>query len=341
MKCPCCGNPSTFHDDTWRLPEACPGCGHRWQCPAEVAPPDYRTQQYRNNTASPEHREKLSDRLLDIRPLLKPGMSILEIGCAEGSLGQLVRGIAAVIYTGIELSADAENAARVLNRVIQSPAASIVGEKFDLLLSFHVLEHIGDIAGELAHWRRLLAEEGNLLLEVPNKAGHHLLSMDPNLEHIHQFTPVSLTALLHHSGFDVERLATGHWESSVYSDSLRVLARPALNDAQRRVQLLQRFLALLPEPFAAWGIGGDFHGYVEPLLDSLPVTALIDNAAQRHGERHGHLIIEAYDPQRHGNLHILVCSVRYREEILRDIAALGVAPSRIVTLDEIFGTVEP
>lgn len=340
MRCPCCGNPSTFRDDTWRFPEACPGCGHRWQCLAEVVSPDYRTQQYRNSTTSPEHRKKLNDRLLDIRPLLKPGMSILEIGCAEGSLGQLVRGIAAVIYTGIELSADAENAARVLNRVIRSPAASIVGEKFDLLLSFHVLEHIGDIAGELAHWRRLLAEEGNLLLEVPNKAGHRLLSMDPNQEHIHQFTPASLTALLHHTGFEVQGLETGHWESSVYSDSLRVLARPALNDAQRRTRLLQCFLARLPEPFAAWGIGGDFRSYVEPLLDSLPVAALIDNAAQRHGERHGPLVVEVYTPPRHGRLPILVCSVRHREEIMRDLASLGIAASRIVTLDDIFGTTE-
>ena len=267
-------------------------------------------------------------------------MRILEIGCAEGSLGQRVRGVAAVTYTGVELSADADSAARVLDRVIRSPAGSIAGESFDLLLSFHVLEHIEDIAGELAHWRRLLADGGNLLVEVPNQAGHRLLGMDPNLEHIHQFTPASLTALLHHTGFEVQGLGTGHWESSVYSDSLRVLARPALTDAQRRTRLLQRFLARLPEPFAAWGIGGDFRSYVEPLLDSLPVAALIDNAAQRHGERHGPLVVEAYYPPRHGSLSILVCSVRHREEILRDLATLGISGSRIVTLDDIFGTAE-
>jgi SAM-dependent methyltransferase len=303
--------------------------------------PNYRTQKHRNSTSSTGHREKLSDRLRDIKPLLKPGIRILEIGCAEGSLGQLVRGIATVTYTGIELSADAESAARVLDRVLRSPAATLANEHFDLLLSFHVLEHIEDIAGELAHWRRLLADDGRLLIEVPNQAGHRLLDMDPNLEHIHQFTPASLAALLQHSGFAVERLQTGHAESSVYSDSLRVVARPALNDAQQRTRLLQRFLARLPESFAAWGIGGDFRGYVEPLLEALPVAALIDNAAQRHGERHGALVVEAYDPQRHGSLPILVCSVRHRDEILSDLATFGISASRIVTLDDIFGTVEP
>ncbi len=253
----------------------------------------------------------------------------------------MVRQSVAVDYTGIELSEDAATASNVLTRVARAPAKTMADETFDLLLSFHVLEHVQDIAGELGHWRRLLADDGNLLIEVPNQAGHRLLSRDPNPEHIHQFTPASLTALLHHSGFEVEHLEAGHWESSVYSDSLRILAHPALNNAQKRTLLLQRFLARLPKPFAAWGIGGDFRGYVEPLLDSLPVTALIDNAVQRHGERHSHLVIEAYDPQRHGSLPVLVCSVRHREEILRDLAVLGIPPSRIVTLDDIFGTVEP
>ncbi len=341
MACPCCGNASTSRDNALRLPQACPACGHRWQGGVAAESPDYRTQKHRNNTSSPGHRDKLASRLRDIAPLLKPGMRILEIGCAEGSLGQLVRRIAAVAYTGVELSADAENAARVLDRVVRAPATSITGETFELLLSFHVLEHIEDIAVELTHWRRLLADGGSLLVEVPNHAGHRLLGQDPNPEHLHQFTPASLTALLQHVGFAVERLETGHRESAVYSDSLRVLAHPVLDDAQRRAMLLQRFQAWLPKPFAAWGIGGDFRGYVEPLLDSLPVAALIDGAVQRHGDRHGRLAAEAYDPARHGDLLILICSIRYRDDILRDLAALGIPPSRIVSLDDVFGTTEP
>lgn len=268
-------------------------------------------------------------------------MRVIEIGCAEGSLGQLVRRIASVTYTGVELSADAESAAHVLDRVIRAPASSIAGETFDLLLSFHVLEHIEDIAGELTQWRRLLGDGGSLLVEVPNQAGHRLLSLDPNPEHLHQFTPASLAALLQHAGFTVDRLETGHWESSLYSDSLRVIAHPVLDDFQRRAILLQRFLARLPKQFVAWGIGGDFRGYVEPLLDSLPVAALIDSAVACHGQRHGRLAVEAYDPQRHGDLPILICSVRYRDDILHDLAAMGIPSSRIVSLDDIFGAPEP
>lgn len=341
MTCPCCGNARTSRDEALRLPTSCPACGHRWHGGVAVASPDYSTQQHRNRTSSNVHRDKLSDRMRDIAPLLKPGMRVIEIGCAEGSLGQLVRRIASVTYTGVELSADAESAAHVIDRVIRAPASSIAGETFDLLLSFHVLEHIEDIAGELAHWRRLLADGGSLLIEVPNQAGHRLLSLDPNPEHLHQFTPASLIALLQHSSFAVDHLETRHRESSVYSDSIRIHARPTISEAQRKAMLLGRFLSWLPNRFAAWGIGGDFRGYIEPLLDSLPVETLIDSAVARHGERYGHLVVEAYDPARHGSLPILVCSVRYREEILRDMAELGIAQSRIVTLDDIFGALEP
>ncbi|MCK9379674.1 MAG: class I SAM-dependent methyltransferase [Sulfuritalea sp.] len=279
--------------------------------------------------------------MADISPLLRPGMRVLEIGCAEGSLGAIVSQSIPVHYTGIEISEDATTAAKILDRVVRSPATMLVNEKFDLLLSFHVLEHVGDIAGEIGHWRTLLADQGRLIVEVPNQAGHPLLDLDPNPEHLHQFTPTSIAALLLHANFEIDRLESGHWESSVYSDSLRVLARPALNDEQRRTLLLQRFIDRLPEPFAAWGIGGDFRAYVEPLLDSLPVAALIDSDVQRHGERHGRLAVEAYDQQRHASLPILVCSVRYREDILRDLAMLGIPSSRIVSLDDVFGPTVP
>ena len=48
--------------------------------------------------------------MADISPLLRSGMRVLEIGCAEGSLGAMVRDSVAVHYTGIKLSEDATSA---------------------------------------------------------------------------------------------------------------------------------------------------------------------------------------------------------------------------------------
>lgn len=338
MACPCCLN-STVRDSTDPILtyQDCFQCGHRWVTRKEGGAVDYGKLCGRNIPETGAHARKMQDRMADIEPHLRPDMMVLEIGCAEGSLGAIVRNSFAVQYTGIELSEDAMIAARVLDRVLRSPASAITGEQFDLLLSFHVLEHIADVAGELAHWRRLLVKSGRLIVEVPNQAGHRLLDVDLNPEHLHQFSPASLSALLHHAGFEIERLESGHWESSVYSDSLRVIARASLSDTERREQLLHRFADRLPQPFAVWGVGGDFRCYVLPLLDSLPVAALLDNNVEWHGTRYRHLAVEGYDPLRHQDLTILVSSVRHRESILKDLASRGIPLSRVVSLDDIFG----
>lgn len=277
--------------------------------------------------------------MADLSPLLRPGMRVLEIGCAEGSLGARIRQSVALSYTGTELSADAETARTVLDRVVGSPQ-EMGREEFDLVLCFHVLEHIDSISEQTRLWHGLLAPGGRLVVETPSGSGHPLLDRDPNPEHLHQFTAASIAALLLRTGFEVESIASGHWESSVYSNSLRVIATPALAAGERRELLLRRFRQWLPKPFAVWGTGGDFRAYVEPLLDSLPVATLLDIAAARLGERHGNLTVEAYDPQRHRELDILVCSVRYRDDIMRHLAGIGIEASRLVCLDDIFGPQE-
>ena len=339
MNCPCCGAASQTQLER-RLTERCAACGHQWRPQVARARTDYQQQSRRNDPATLAHRTKLDDRLKDIAPRLSPKLRVLEIGCAEGSLGARIMSIADVHYTGIELSADAQIAEKVLHRTFREPAANLRGEDFDLLLSFHVLEHIEDIAAEVRAWRALLNDRGTLILEVPNQAGHALLEQDPNIEHLHQFTMASLCALLQAADFELERVTTGHFESPVYNDSLRVIAHPRMTVDIKRAQLQARFLAALPGPFAAWGIGGDYQSYVEPWLDSLPLVALIDSNAERHGERRGGLIIEAYDQQRHGKLLVLICSLRFAPEIARDAMASGVNAEAIVYLGAIFSGLE-
>lgn len=342
VTCPCCSRPIDPRDGADHDPFRCDGCGHHWRHPGAATATDYGRQKGRNAIGDPSHARKLQDRLSDISPLLRAGARVLEIGCAEGSLGSMLRQVMPGLhYTGVELSDDAVAAAGVLDWVIRTPTASLEGEKFDLLLSFHVLEHIAGIRAEASCWRRLIADDGYLVVEVPDQAGHALLDRDPNPEHLHQFNAASIAALLRHAGFEIDRIESGHWESAVYSNSLRVIARPALASRQRRDLLLRRFRKHLPDAFAAWGIGGDFRAYVEPLLPLLPVAALVDAATEKHGQRHGSLVVEAYDPQRHGSLAILVCSVRHRRDILQDLVAQGIPSSRIVTLDDIFGSREP
>jgi hypothetical protein len=337
--CPCCGGSAVESRQVPAPHEACAACGHFWKNVADPASSGrYYAALEGRNAGSPELMERrLRDRMRTLSGLLRDRMRVIEIGCAEGALGARAKAHAQLDYTGIEPSRDAAAAGRVLDHVLPGTPPRLDGEAYDLLLAFHVLEHIADISAETARWRSLLKSDGLAVVEVPRGAGHPLLSWDANAEHLHQFTAGSLTALLQRSGLEAVALTSGHFESAVYSDSLRLVARPALPDAARRRALLERFRGRLPGRFAVYGLGGDFRNYVQPLLAELAVAALLDSDTRRHGERIAGLAVEPFDRARHARMTVLVASLRYREEIAALLSAQGVAPTAIVGLEEIYG----
>ncbi|HEX5392718.1 MAG TPA: class I SAM-dependent methyltransferase [Rhodocyclaceae bacterium] len=309
-------------------------CGHRWRSAPGTT--HYESQQNRNYLPTAISERKFDDRLASIRPLLREHMRILEIGCAEGLLGARIKRLLPVEYWGLEISADADTAATHLDQVLRVPAAQCHEQPFDLILSFHVLEHIDQGLEELRQWRRLLKPEGHLLLEVPNGAGHQLLMRDAHPEHAHQFSPASLALLAQRAGFQVQAISTGHFESPTYQDSLRLLATPALEEGQRRELLLQRFRERLGTGFVVCGLGGDFRNYVAPLIDDLPVAALCDGNPSNHGKRIGQQQIVAYDPAQFAGLPVLIASQRHEAEIRAALLAQGVPPANVVGLADIY-----
>lgn len=328
-RCPCCGFGAASTEEA-----RCEVCGHRWRQAPGAA--HYTVLQNRNHLPAAVGERKFEDRLASIRPLLKDGMRILEIGCAEGVLGAKLKALAPVEYWGLEISADADRAAKLLDNVLRIPAAECDEGPFDLILSFHVLEHIEQIGEELQHWKRLLKPEGRLLVEVPNGAGHPLLARDANQEHAHQFSPASLTLAVQRAGFQVLSLGHGHFESPTYPDSLRLLAAPRLDDEQREARLLQRFRSRLGDRFVVYGLGGDFRNYVMPLLDRLPVVALCDGNPENRGEAIGRHTVAAFDANRFSGLPVLIASQRHEEEIRFALAAQGVTLDKLVGLGDIY-----
>lgn len=332
--CPCCDTCAPSALDRGHAAFRCGACGHTWR--GTALSDGYYAACAGRNAGMPDQGRKLADRMAGLAPHLATGMRILEIGCADGELGAEIKRHAAVNYTGIELSPDAILAATRLDHVFRHPSAELEAEPFDLLLSFHVLEHLSDLRTELGHWRRLLKAEGRVVVEVPHQGGHPLVDFDRHPEHVHQFSVASLATLLDKTGFTVDRIGTGHFESVVYSDSLRVVARPALSPEQRTRQLLARFHAHLPGPFVVYGVGGDFRNYVEPWLAHLPVRALCDSDARNHGRMVGPYRVSAYDPDTLSALPILVASTRHDSDIRRQLDRLGVADRSIVSLAYIY-----
>ncbi len=334
--CPCCcagavllPSPAYTH---------CMRCGHRWRLPLETTGAGYyETLVARNDPQAPWFRRKIAERMAALSALLESGVQrVLEVGCAEGELGGAIKARFNVVYDGVELSRDRELAEQNLDQVFPIPASQLSTLAYELIVSFHVLEHIAQPQQELAAWSRLLSEHGRILIEVPNRSGHPLLGNDHNPEHLHQFTSASLTILLARCGFDCHELSVGHYESPVYSDSLRVVARAQLTEDCQRRQLIQRFRDKISGPFAVYGIGGDFLNYVAPLAQSLDIQALLDSSPAKWGQLFGRQVVAAYDPMEHAALPILVCSIRFAAEIKQHLLALGIAPARIIGLESVY-----
>ena len=108
-------------------------------------------------------------RLELLRPWLREGMSVLEIGAATGFLLDAIRPIVGDRVVGVEPGDDFRTfAADELGIEMHSSRDAVAGRRFDLILSYYVVEHLRDPVGELGQWRELLNPGGHLALEVPN-----------------------------------------------------------------------------------------------------------------------------------------------------------------------------
>ncbi len=269
--------------------------------------------------------------------MMEPGiLRVLEIGCAEGELGSEIKVRFPIVYDGLELSQDVEKAREKLDQVYRTSSEQINCSPYDLIVSFHVLEHIASPEFEIQCWSRLLATQGQLVIEVPNQSGHPLLHTDQNTEHLHLFTPASLTILLARQGFICRTLSLDNYESPVYTDSIRVVAQRPLIESEKRALLIERFRSKMDGQFIVYGIGGDFNNYVAPLINDLAIQALIDSSPSKLGQKFGRYLVTSYDPEQHGKLPILVCSIKFGSEIRRHLLNIGIAPERIIGLESVY-----
>lgn len=332
--CPCCATVEVLQPSpAYTL---CRCCGHRWRLPiAGLA--DYETLVARNDLTLPWSRRKMHERVVAVSNLLQAGGErVLEVGCAEGELGRQIKARHVLTYDGVELSQDRAMAARHLDQVFHTPAIQVHASPYDLIVSFHVLEHVERPDQEIQAWASLLSPHGRVVVEVPNQSGHPLLASDRNPEHLHQFTCASLSLLFTRNGFACQSLSTGHYESPVYADSLRLLAhlQPTVQACESR--LIERIQQCTGGPFLVYGIGGDYLNYIAPLAQALPIRGLLDSSASKWGQRFGDHVVAGYDPSAHGDLPIVICSIRFAADIHQHLLSLGIATHRIIGLDSIF-----
>jgi len=335
VTCCCCGG--SAHDKNEKNNFfRCPCCGHQWlPVNSELNLQHYAELSDRNAMPKAYLDRKLQERVTFLMSMIHKGMSILEVGCAEGDLGKHLKEKVDVYYTGVELSADAIAAEKVLDSVIRKPNVLLDENQFDLIISFHVLEHIAEPLMEIDNWKKMLKPNGCLVIEVPNQSGHPLVVFDQNTEHIHQFNTVSIMALMAHAGFKVTSLISGCFESPSYIDSIRVVADQNLSDEEKNGAMINRLLSVINGCFDMYGIGGDFFNYIHPLLNKLPVSCLFDRQQQQHGKVGRGFVVKPFDISENEGRPILITSIRFQEEIKRMLLTLGVPENKIFYLSDI------
>ena len=136
---------------------------------------------------------------------------ILDLGCGDGSF---LAALGEESCVGLDMSADALAAARARGLAVvhgDPTGCSLPDGSFSLVTMFHMLEHVASPQPVLATAKRLLREDGDLVVQVPNtrswQAGLFGLRW-ANLDvprHLVNYSDRSLVSTLQRSGFSVLR----------------------------------------------------------------------------------------------------------------------------------------
>lgn len=160
----------------------------------------------------------------EMLPFIPAGLtSLLDVGCASGAFGAMLKSRMAVQVTGIEPHYESALAARTkLDHVVHGgaevAAAQLSGQLFDCITFNDVLEHLVDPWETLRQVRHLLRPGGVVVASIPN-VRHLSVSRDYLIDgkweyqsegvldrtHLRFFTRSSMRDLFATSGYEVTR----------------------------------------------------------------------------------------------------------------------------------------
>ena len=195
----------------------CSDCGLVFLYPrlTEDEQKKYYAQQYRDDYEEISVEKRFSNdmaeaekRLLRIKDIAPPSGSLLEIGSGSGAFLYLSSQYFNMV-SGVELDVRAQEFLRKKSLNIYSDLNEISGKKFDVIVLFHVLEHLLEPVKFIQMLGQFLNENGKLIIEVPNVNDALVKFYDINAfkdfyfcsAHLCYFSPKTLKFCLKQAGF--------------------------------------------------------------------------------------------------------------------------------------------
>lgn len=186
-----------------------------------------------------------------------PGAA-LELGCGDGFMLNALRELGWKV-SGTERTDEMARYARDqfgITVYVDGKEAPPVGMKFDLIVLFQVLEHLGDPLPQLERCAALLKPEGKLIIGVPNFASwqsafgrEKWFHLDVP-RHLFHYSPESLSSILKRAGLTVTRVNFVSFEHDPYGWIQTIqnrLLSPAYFPLSRLTALLMRSVPPTPK----------------------------------------------------------------------------------------------
>lgn len=193
--------------------------------------------------------------------------SYVDIGCGSGERVTYVAAQGCRRAVGVDRFTFAKSASR---REVELVTSEVVAfrplERFEVVSMFHVLEHVEDPVGILAHLREaVISDDGALVVQVPNYGaverrlfGRRWFGLDAP-RHLFQFNASTARAAVEAAGFEVVSVAKVNASlhpvtlvPSVFPslDVQRIWVRPGSRRSKVALQLLWAAVTVAAIPFA-------------------------------------------------------------------------------------------
>ena len=204
----------------------CAGCGFRFINPRPTASElgkYYKSENYISHSGTRKGvinkiyllaRKFTLARKYNIVQALKPMGSILDIGCGSGELLQLFhkKGWKTVGIEPDDVVRKTAISRYALDIREEISLKTIPDGSFDVITMWHVLEHVPDLTGRVKEIKRLLKNDGILIVAVPNSNsgdakiyGKHWAAYDVP-RHLWHFTKDSIAMLFRNHGMVIAKI---------------------------------------------------------------------------------------------------------------------------------------